>query len=383
MTKSSTPRKQALRRPASKRKKSPQPIGIGIVGLGRAGWSMHCDELDARPDKYTIVAACDTVALRRQKAADRYGCNVYRDIEQLIADPNVEMVDIATRSCDHFRHASLALRAGKDVCLEKPMAVSYDHAKRLAALAGRSKGNLYIRHNRRFEPGFVHIRQIMASGVLGEVYEIKLRRLDFQFRGDWQTIKRFGGGQLLNWGPHIVDHALQMLDSPCKAVWSYLKKIAAVGDAEDHVRIILTGRNGRVVDLEISGGAALGEPMYRIFGAKGALTAGDDYITVKYLDPRVKLLRTKADPATPGVAGHPPTPNHVLAKGGQAPNNVGIKWIEKTFPIDASLSCDIWDELFDTVRLGKAFSVTLDESVEVMRIISLARAQSSMYRTRV
>ncbi len=382
MARKSTSSKTSKNKRAAKRGRAGKPIRVGIVGLGRAGWYMHCPQLERRPHKYAVVAACDTVPLRRQRAAERFGCEAYPRIEQLVADGNVELVDIATRSCDHFDHASLAMRAGKCVLLEKPMAVTYDQARRLRSLARRSPGDLYIHHNRRFEPGFMHVLRIIRSGILGEVYEIKLRRLDYQFRGDWQTLKRFGGGQLLNWGPHIIDHALRMLDSPCKHVWADLKRIAAVGDAEDHVRIILTGRNGRVVDLEISGGAALGEPMYHIFGTKGALTSSDDHITVKYLDPAVKLKPLRADPGTPGVAGRPPMPNHVLVQDGRAPNSDEVKWIEKTFPIDTSARCDLWDQVHSAVRLGVAFPVTLEESVEVMRVISAARAGSKLYRRR-
>ena len=382
MAKKSTSPKTTKKRTSKHKSPAVKPVRVGIVGLGRAGWFMHCEELDAHCDKWTVVAACDIVPLRRHKAAQRFACASYRSIEELVADENVEMVIIATRSCDHFAHAALALRAGKCVLLEKPMAVTYDQAKRLRAVARRSRGDLYIHHNRRFEPGFLHVRQIIDSGILGEVYEIKLRRQDYQFRGDWQTLKRFGGGQLLNWGPHIIDHALQLLGSPCKEVWSDLKKIAAVGDAEDHVRIILTGRDGRVVDLEISGAAALGEPVYHIFGTKGALTSDDTNITVKYLDPRVKLEPLKADPSTPGVNGHPPMPNHVLVKRGKVRDGRGVQWIEKTFPIAPARSYDMWDGLYKAVRLGEEFPITLDESVDVMRIVSAAKASSKLYRSR-
>ena len=101
------------------------PIKIGIVGLGRAGWGMHCEELESRQDKYTIVAACDTIPERREKMVARYGCKTYANIEDMIADPDVELVDIATRSCDHYRHAAMALATGKPAFLEKPMCVSY------------------------------------------------------------------------------------------------------------------------------------------------------------------------------------------------------------------------------------------------------------------
>lgn len=66
--------------------------------------------------------------------------------------------------------------------------------------------HLYLRHNRRVESGFEKVNEIIDSGVLGDVFSIKLTRNGYSRRCDWQTISEFGGGQLLNWGPHIVDH---------------------------------------------------------------------------------------------------------------------------------------------------------------------------------
>ena len=106
------------------------------------------------------------------------------------------------------------------------MCVNWEQAKALRALSATSRGNLYIRHNRRFEPGFQHVREIIDSGLLGEVFEIKLRRVGYSRRDDWQTIMEFGGGQLLNWGPHIVDHSLRLLGAPLKSLWSDLKQTA-------------------------------------------------------------------------------------------------------------------------------------------------------------
>lgn len=340
-----------------------EPIRLGLVGVGRAGWGMHVRELEGREKKFQYVAACDLLAERREKMAEKFGCKTYKKIEDLVADPEVEMVVIATRSVDHFKHAQLALKAGKHVFLEKPMTVNYDEAKKLKQLSKRSKGTLYIRHNRRFEPAFNHIREIIAAGRIGDVYEVKLRRLGYQRRNDWQTIKRCGGGQLLNWGPHIIDHGLQLLESPLKEVWADLKKIAAVGDAEDHLKVIMTGKNGRFVDLEISGGAAIGEPEYLIFGTRGALRCQGKTIQLKYLDPRKKLAEIKADPNVP--------------RGGGFGNAETLKWVEKTLEVKPKKKVSmsgIWDELFDTVRKGKEFPISLDEAVEVMKVVSLAKA---------
>ena len=120
------------------------PIKIGIVGLGRAGIGMHCEELKlkGRKKKFKIVAACDPVKKLRGTMADRYGCKTYRNVKGLIADPDVELVDIANRTNEHFEDAIAALKANKTVFLEKPICLTYAEAKKLKSAAGRSTGNL-------------------------------------------------------------------------------------------------------------------------------------------------------------------------------------------------------------------------------------------------
>lgn len=337
------------------------PIRVGIVGLGRAGWGMHVPELSAKESQFQIVAGCDLDPDHRRRFADKCGCPVYRRIEDLIADRNVELVDIATRSTEHIAHALLALKAHKDVSIEKPISVSYPEALKLKPALRRSRGKVYVRHNRRFEPGFQHIREIMASRILGDVYEIKLRRNGYSRRDDWQTLIRCGGGQLLNWGPHIIDHALRLLESPVADMWSDLKLISAVGDAEDHLHIILKGRNGRVVDLQISGGSAIPEPEYIVLGTRGGLRSSGNEIYLRYLDPQNKLLPRRAKAGTP-------------KQGFGSPDN--LKWIEKTIPVaprSGATMTSIWDHLYDAIRIGKPFPISLDEALGVMQVVAAAR----------
>ena len=334
------------------------PIRIGIVGLGRAGWGMHCAELEGKHDKFSIVAACDVIPQRCHKMADRYSCGTYEKVEDLIADPQVELVDIATRSSDHHAQCLMALEAGKDVLVEKPMCLTYGEALDLQRASQSSAGTLYVRHNRRFEPGFLVIREIIASGKLGEVYQIKLARVSYSRRDDWQTIKRFGGGQLLNWGPHIVDHACQLLGAPVASQFSHLRLVAAVGDAEDHLKIVLKGTNGRIVDLEISGGASLSAPEYLVWGTAGALTCTGNTIELKYLDPSRSLPERSADPGTPGESFGAPE---------------ALPWVEETVQAAHDRAWAIWDELYSAIREGTPFPITLDEAVGNMKVISQAK----------
>jgi len=342
-----------------------KPLGLGLVGIGRAGWGMHLPELASRQDKIQVVAACDIEAPRGQRAAERLNCRMYTKFQYLLADPDVEVVSIATRSPDHTPHALAALKAGKYVYLEKPIAITMEQARQLqrAATTGAGKGKLFIRHNRRHEPAFVHIREIIASGILGDVYEIKLHRHGFTRRDDWQALIGCGGGLLNNWGPHIVDHALQFLESPLAEVWSDLKRVAAVGDAEDHLHLILKGKNNRVVDMEISGGAAIAEPVYVVFGTRGALTSDEKNITLRYLDPKQKLQKRKASPSTPpqeGSFGSPET----------------LNWVEKTIAVKPAGLAGmeiLWDCLYDTIRNRKPFPIKLAEALEVVRVSCLVK----------
>jgi predicted dehydrogenase len=149
----------------------------------------------------------------------------------------VELISIATRSPDHTAQALKALATGKYVFLEKPIALTYADARKLKKASEKYPGKLFLRHNRRYEAPFNHIREIIASGVLGDIYEVKLHRHGYQRRNDWQTIMACGGGQLNNWGPHIIDHALRFLDSPVANIWSDLKKINNELDALEWHRI--------------------------------------------------------------------------------------------------------------------------------------------------
>ncbi|OUS75262.1 hypothetical protein B1748_17355 [Paenibacillus sp. MY03] len=338
------------------------PIKIGIVGLGRAGWGMHVEELRNSQHLFRIVAGCDPIAERRERLYQEFGSNVYDSVEQLVADPDVELVDIASRSNDHYAHGVMALQAGKDILLEKPMTKTLAEAEKLAETAERLGRKLYVRHNRRFDSDFLHVREIIDSGLLGDIFLIKLYRHQFQRRNDWQTLKVFGGGQLLNWGPHIIDHALQLMQSPSRLAWSRLDTIQAAGDAEDHVMLILEGDNGRVIEIEISGGMPLPAPWYQVYGTRGTLALTDSVISLKYLDRSFALPELKADSGTP---------EQHFGKTGTF-NAAEVEWIEERIPVKAA-ETDFWQELYASIRRNQVFSVTTTEALQVVRMIAEAK----------
>lgn len=339
------------------------PIRIGLVGLGRAGWGMHIQEIKDKKEKFQVVAVCDILPERVKKSMDHCGCTGYGSIDELIADPNVELVDIATRSCDHYEHAMKALKAGKDVLLEKPMTLNYEQAKELFANANQpGKPRLFIRQNRRFEKVFSLVRDTIQSGVLGTISEISLSVRNYQRRDDWQTIREFGGGQVLNWGPHIIDQALMLLDGEVREQYGDLKHSVAGGDCEDHFSLHFIGENKRKVNVWISGACVLGGGRnVTAYGNRGAISCDNYHVHMKYINPEQVL---------PPVMSNPGTPPDSFGAAGTFKAENEPQWIEKEFDIEDEDLTVIWDYLYESYRNGAEFPIKDAQVLRMMQAIS-------------
>src|SRR5688500_5486040 len=100
-----------------------EPVRYAVVGLGRAGWGIHVHQLRGRADA-RIVAVVDPVEQRREQAHDEFNCKTYKDLGPMLSQAEVEVVVIATPSVAHAAETKRALKSGKHVVAEKPMAMS-------------------------------------------------------------------------------------------------------------------------------------------------------------------------------------------------------------------------------------------------------------------
>lgn len=340
-----------------------KPIKLGMVGLGRAGNGMHLPELEDKEEMFQIYAVCDLIEERRNSVAEKYGAKAYATIEELVADPEVEIVDIATRSCDHYAHACMALKAGKSVFLEKPICCNYADAKALMELVDSLPDvKLYVRHNRRWEAKFVKAMEVVNSGIIGNVYEVKLTRNGFATRNDWQTIDTYGGGQLLNWGPHIIDQALNFAGGDYTDIYAETRQILASGNCEDHIKMLMTGINGRIVDMEISSGCATAMHEIVAYGDRGILyDTGVEHSQLewRYVKPDMEIPRLPASDATPGT-----DPNFKKAPA--------IEWRYGGAFVDVfgERLDDTWIAMYEDYRLGKPYPILHSEALKVVEVIS-------------
>ena len=349
-------------------------IRFGAWGLGRIGF-VHCKHFSNEAEMYELVAGCDTDQSKVKKLVDEYQCAGYNRPEEFLADPEVELVVIATRSPEHTTHASQALAAGKYVLLEKPIALNSDDAQRLRNADKEYPGKLFFLHNHRFEPAFEHIRKIIGTGILGGIEQIKLcRHHPFRRRPDWQAILRCGGGQLNNWGSHVIDHALQFIGAPVKDVWSNLKRINAVGDAENQVKIIITGENGIIVDLEISDAVALPGAYCTVYGNRGSLICPDQkHIQLRYIEQGFEFSEIVASPGSPPLTGG-------------FGHEEKIPWCEETVAVEPAV--DMWAyvevatarHLYRALREGVPFPIANADALEVVRIIGVVKEQNRQFK---
>ncbi len=336
-----------------------KPIKLAIVGLGRAGEGMHLSELSGKEDMFEIYAVCDIIESRRNAIAKKYDCKAYASIEEVIADPEVEIVDIATRSCDHFEHAMMALKAGKNVFLEKPICCTYKDAKALMDYAAaHPEVKLYIRHNRRWEKKFCKAMELADSGLLGNVAEVRLARNSFGGRADWQTIDKYGGGQLLNWGPHIIDHALNFCGGDYTEIACDTRQTLASGNCEDHIKMLMTGINGRVVDMEISSCVATYIPQIVIYGDRGAVYENPETkrLAWKYLKPDYEYVKAEASEETPEGWGTPRV----------------LEWVEGEMTAEECRERldETWVAMYEDFRNGKPYPILHEQALKVVEVIS-------------
>lgn len=336
-------------------------IKMGFVGYGRAAVQQHAKEIEGLEDKFKVVAVSVRSGDRQEAARERYHCAVYRDYRDLLRDPTVELVDITTPSVDHTPMAIAALEAGKHVFLEKPVSVNYAEAQSLQAVAERSAGKLLVRHNRRFFGDFVQVKQMIDSGRLGKVFQINLRFSRFDLRNDWQTMKAWGGGIVLNAGPHFIDQCLAFLGWKYESVWADFKRVTATGDAEDHAKIVFKGADGLLVDLEMSGSEAFDGVWLAAYGNCGAAVCDGKTIQLKYYDPQ-KVTPLPAHAVTAD-------PNASFGSG------ITIPWVDETVPVGPPQK-NIWDEVYKAIREGAEYPITVEQAVLGIKVIDDANASA-------
>ncbi len=262
-------------------------IKVGIAGFGRSGYGIHANWLK-NDEKYKIVAVADNIAERRQDAVNELGCKVYEDYQELLNAGGFDLFINATPSRFHVEASLAGLKKGYHLVSEKPSARTVAQFDQIIAAAKKAKKTFYPFQNSRFYPFFQKMLQIIASGVLGEIVFVRSNWSGYSRRWDWQTLQDQLGGNLLNTGPHPVDHAIVLFGEGYPEVFCkmYANHFPFKGDAENFCTLTMHGKNKPTIEVVLNSFQAYPQgDMYNISGTLGGLTGGPSGLKWKYFNP--------------------------------------------------------------------------------------------------
>jgi len=337
------------------------PVRVGVAGLGRSGWNIHVRTIRSLPERFRVVAVADADESRRRQAEETLGCRSYADPADLIADDGVDLLVVSTFNRLHTEHAIAGLQAGRDVLCEKPFALTVADLDRTIAAAERAGRLVVPFQNRRYEALFRKVLEVVRSGVLGEILQVRIAWQSFGRRWDWQTRTDYGAGALANNGPHLLDHAAHFIGEGEMEIYCDLRNGLSSGDGEDHAKIVVKTANGPTVDLELTSCAAYSLDRWQIMGTAGGLRGTGSELHWRWVDWGTMPPRP-VDPR--------PTPDRSY-------NRETLDWHEETWTTGAGGDVDnlaFYDDLYATLREGKPLAVTPESVRRPVTILEYCRS---------
>lgn len=341
-------------------------IKTGVVGYGKSSKVFHIPFLSTLQE-FEITKVLERHSDESKKRFP--GITVSKTFDELIGDDETELIVVTTPNDTHFDYASRALKAGKNVVLEKPFTNTTEEAEKLIQLSKETGKVLSVYQNRRYVSDFLTMRDILEKRLLGEVHEFNAtydRYRPDAIAGSWREAALPGSGILFDLGPHIIDQALTLFGNP-RSITADIRKQRRDVDADDFFNIWLDYGFLKVI-LHASMLVREQGPRYMIQGTKGSF--------LKYgEDPQEEKLR----------AGEPPT----SADWGLEPeSSFGIlhteidgQVVRKIVPSRRGDYGQYYRNIYQTIVNGARLFEKPEHGFNTIRIIELAFESSRQNRT--
>ena len=208
-------------------------LKVGIIGCGGIAGGKHLPSLTALKKDLDIVAFCDNVEEKAEKARDGYGSSdakVYKEYKKLLEDKSIDVVHVLTPNRSHADISIDALQAGKHVMCEKPMAKDAADARRMVEAARKSGKKFSVAYQHRHKPEASYLKSVIERGDLGEIYYAKAWAIRRRGTPNWGVfLNEFeqGGGALIDIGTHSLDLTLFLMNNykPKMVVGTKYKKL--------------------------------------------------------------------------------------------------------------------------------------------------------------
>lgn len=242
---------------------------IGYGGMG--GW--HTQHL-LKSDVCNLAGIYDIKEERRELARSR-GIRAYETREELLADPSIEIVTVAIPNDVHKEVVCAALDAGKHVICEKPVALSSADLQEMFDCANRNHRVFCVHQNRRWDVDYLAMKQLHDSGEIGRILDIESRIHGSRgIPSDWRGIKQYGGGMLYDWGVHLIDQILMIMDGKIKKVYCRFDHITNK-EVDDGCKLELTFDDGAHALVEVGTLNFIALPRFYMRAERGTAMISD------------------------------------------------------------------------------------------------------------
>ena len=239
-----------------------------VVGYGMAGRQFHAYLVERAPGLALHGVVVRDPEKRARLAADRPQARTYDTIGDACADPDVDLVVLATPNSTHADLAVTALRAGKHVVTDKVMALSLEECDRMLAAACDNRRLLAVFQNRRFDGDFLTVKQLIESGEIGEPRYVEMAWQGFGAWGGWRGKAEMGGGRFYDLGAHLFDQALALFPESVEHVYCRMHHDYAERDIESEALAVVAFEGGRTAVCDLSGMTAISKPRFLVHGTK-------------------------------------------------------------------------------------------------------------------
>ncbi len=339
-----------------------EPIKTAIVGFGISGQSFQAPILQAisQIDLRAVVSSNgERVRSQLPEVA------VYADISQLLHDPEIELVIIATPNDLHHQQAAEALRAGKHVVVEKPITVSSSDGDALIELAQQYDRKLSVYHSRRYDGDFLTIKQLLAEQRLGDIHTFysSYNRYRPAVKDRWREVNVPGAGILYDLGSHLIDQTLCLFGNPI-AVQATLRNQRPGSQATDHFHLVLSYPDTDVI-LHGNCLSTIAGPRFQVFGTEGSF--------IKHgMDPQEDYLRNFQGPETTGWGKDIPEHYGILT---------AIDGESVVVPTMNGGYEQFYHQMSHAIRHNQPVPVAPEQAIDVIKIIESSYLSSQENRT--
>lgn len=246
-------------------------IGYGGMGNNHKKYIVQRLNDSDYPEKLEIAGIYDINEERRDFARS-LGLNTFGNAEEIWNDESIKIVLVSTPNDLHKPYVLKALSCGKNVIVEKPMAMDSEEVKEMYAAAEKYGKVFAVHQNRRWDDDFLSIKNIYDKKTVGDVYLIESRVMGSNgIPGAWRKKAAQGGGMMLDWGVHLIDQMLLMVDDKVKSVqcdYSY----QAGEDVDDGFDLLVKFAGGIKYRIVVDTNTFIELPRWQIYGKDGTGT---------------------------------------------------------------------------------------------------------------